>query len=355
MSLSKPAAPRYLNPATKFVEWKGSRTQGFFQYYDKKEEDVQKRNKIIDFNKGFIVLDGIDEKLFSITGYNESVKASIISNEVRTLQDALVVKQYNNGKAETLLTGSYEELKETIKESRMYDYTQCFYLFFEGELIHLKLKGAGLSQWFTEVQPNMNAASSVICHSATGTGKKGSVEYTFPNWKVLGKIDDETLSAAIECDEKILQPYLSEYFNKSASNHSSANQAPESQQVDTSKWRDAKTDSGIELARMSHRDLLEIQDSLIESGKQTTLLDYVGHAIFDYQKASQQWQNQKSKVDNRELKDFSVDEIQAALSKIPFNHPAKIYLECALAFKIEENQGSNVLAEDFGDDDDIPF
>lgn len=348
MSLSKPAAPRATNPATKYIEWKGSRTQGFFQYYDKSEEDKSKRNKTADLSKGFVVLDGIDDKLFSITGYNEALRCNLISNEVRTMKDLIVVKQYVDGKASVVLQGTYEELKDTVKESRNYEYTQCFYLFFEGELVHLKLKGAGLRQWFTDVQPNMNAASSFISHSETKDGIKGAVEYKYPCWSVLEKIDQETLDAAIECDSKILQPYLNTYFAKNPASKQEPVQDVQ-EEINTSEWRKAESDSGIQLCKFSYKELSELQDSLIESGKHTVLLDYVGHAIFDYQNASKQWMNQKSKADGRTLDEFSVEEINVALGKISPLHPSRIFLECALSHKLDNQESS------FNDEDDIPF
>lgn len=357
MSLSKPAAPMNRNPATKYIEWKGADDQGFFQYYDKTVDNPQERNIIVDLSEGFLVLDGIDQNLFSITGYDERNKCNLVSNEVRSLDDVIIVKKYIDGKAEIVLQGTYNALKETVKDNKMYDYTKCMYIFFQGELCHLKLKGAPLRQWFTDVQPNLKASRSWIHVASVEDGIQGKVKYKYPKWAVGEEVDQETMDLAIECDRDVLQPYLDSYLKPSSGSSNSQGPPPEQhEQVDTSQWRKAKTMTGVLLCDLNMNELYELQDTLISDHATGPLVDYVGHAIFDYQAAGKIWKDQVSRANGKYLADFTHAELVEALKKVPAAHPAKLYLEHAEIAKRPTMTTADHSFPDFDDDEEeIPF
>jgi hypothetical protein len=102
MSLS---SPKLVNPAQKFIEFKGD--TGQFQYFDKslgeKGENVVLKQPFF-----FIVLD----ELSTISGYSDKLGSGFYSNEVHSLNDEILkVKSFKGGFS---TTGKYKDIKDGI-------------------------------------------------------------------------------------------------------------------------------------------------------------------------------------------------------------------------------------------------
>src|SRR6478609_512644 len=153
MSASKPRAAGVTNPAKYHIKWKAGGDQGWFEYWDRGTKENVKMDTLDDF----LIC---DKDLFSITGYVNRTNSSIMSNEVRTIDDLIIVKAWTkvNGqnKPEVVLRGSYSELKETVKDNPAYKYTKSIYIIWNGELCRLELSGAAFASWLAEVEGNAN-------------------------------------------------------------------------------------------------------------------------------------------------------------------------------------------------------
>ncbi len=344
MSASAPRQQTQSNPATKFLKWRGGRRQGWFEYYDKSIEDKDKRNIQVDLSKGFLIL---DEDLFSVTGYMEP-KTSIISNEVRTVEDLLVVKGYTDGKATVLLNGSYSQLKDTIKGSNAYHYTKSIYIMFKGELCHLALTGAAFQHWLSDVQPNANHGKCWIKHVETKDGEKGNVEYKYPVFEVGAEASDLEWEKVCDLDRDVLQPYLEKYLGKGAS----AEPTEQKEVIDTKKWREQPSLSGVKLGEMTMEAIRELSETLVEEGKSDTpLYDYVGQALYDYQMAIKSWESKQDKS-GKKLSAYTLAELRDTLSKIPKSHPSALYLMAG----IDAMAATEVVDETpFDDSEDVQF
>ncbi len=354
MSASAPRAKSATNPATKFIKWRAGDEQGWFDYYDKTIEDKTKRNVRIDLSKGFLIL---DEDLFIVTGYIEQSKTGIVSNEVRDINDMLTVKGYTpDGKNQVLLKGTYSDLKETIRGSRDYAYTKSIYIMLYGELCHLSLSGAAFSQWLADVQPNSNHANRWISHTGTEDKKKGNVKFKVPCFTVGAEANDKDWGKVVDLDSNVLQPYLEVYLGRSQSsspdgNAQSGDAGHEHETIDTAKWREAKSPSGVALGEMTNEAIQHLSEMLVEEGKdQTHLYDYVGQALYDYQSAVKVWE-QKADASGRKLADYTLAELKVVLTKIGMSHKYSIFIQAAIDAK------SFAEAENapFFKEDDIPF
>jgi hypothetical protein len=331
MSFSKPREVNR-NPAKRFLQWKGGDDQGFFQYYDKeKQENIQ-----VDL-KEFIVL---DNDLFSITGYDEPNKASIISNEVRTINDILVVKRWKDKKSTVELQGPYSQLKDTVKGSRVYKYTRsCYILNLEtDEIWHIGLHGFG-AYTLSNPEGSGNYMNNVVEIKEIKSDKKGAVKFKYPVFKFGREINGEEAALAHKVDEEILQPYLEKYLSKGA------DADPVSQHADPKEWRSFKI-NGKDLCEYKMEDVLNIKQELVEiNDVDSDVYAAVEEALREYKNAQLTWRAKKDK-EGKPLEDYELHEIQDILSRTPKNHPSKLHLEVAVAEKIAELDI---------EEDDIPF
>ena len=352
MSASAPRARGLQNPATKFIKWRGGDDQGYFEYYDKTIEDKAKRNIKVDLTKGFLIL---DEDLFSVTGYIEPTKTGVVSNEVRDINDILTVKGYTpDGKNSILLKGSYTDLKETIRGSKIYHYTKSIYIMYEGVLCHLALTGASFASWLSGVQPNSNHGRCWIKHLETQSAKKGGVKYKVPVFEVGKEATDKEWEKVVELDANVLQPFLEQYLAKGTGPESEQTTTTQHEQIDTTKWREQATPSGIKLGEMTNAAIQELSELLVEEGKsETALYDYVGQALYDYQSAMKVW-DQKADSSGRKLSDYSLDELKAVLAKIGMSHKYSIFIQAGIEAMVA-TMGPDESFVDAGDESDIPF
>jgi hypothetical protein len=346
MSVSAPRAQGTKNPAKKFIKYKGGGDQGYFEYYDS-ESKTNNRIELTDF----VIL---DKDLFSITGFINATSSSIISNEVRTINDTLVVKSWKDKKGTIVLNGTYKDLKDTIKDSRDYKYTKCVYILFQGELCHLQLNGATFAAWLKDVEANNGHENSFISCVGHEDGKKGAVKYKYAVFEVGSEVDKATWNKMIEVDSNILQPYLEGYLKGGATGPSPTHEDSEPAGFDTKDWRGFASLDGTPLGALNRNAILELNQHLIEDGQEESeLFANVGQAIYDYQQIQNTWGDKKNS-EGKYIKDFTESELKEALTKVPQLHKARQLLEVAYENMFPKTSGSG-----FGDDDsediDIPF
>lgn len=335
MSFSKPREVNR-NPATKYIEWKAGDDQGHFQYYDKESE----KNMIVDL-KEFIV---IDSDLFSITGYDEPTKTRYVSNEVRTVNDTLVVRGYQDKKGSIFLQGPYTALKETIKGNNKLKYTRCVYILFDGELCHLKLTGTSVYEFGDSLLRGGNMQNNVVSHTETIEGKKGIVKWKSPKFAFGRELTAEEAKLAFETDSTVLQPYLEKYLAKNPS------EAPATEHHSSVEWFEFKDAKGKHLGEYSITELYNIHDSLVESGNvDGPEYEAVHQGVILHKQLQSQLDNKKDKV-GKPILDYTVDELKVLEAATKYNHPAKLLLLTAIERKLEE-----VGPEADEEGDDIPF
>jgi hypothetical protein len=351
MSASAPRETGLRNPAAKFVKWKGGDEQGWFEYYDKEILDPKLRNVKIDLSEGFIVL---DRDLFSVTGFDDNDNSNIISNEVREVSDRLVIKKYKDKKGVVIHTGSYEELKDIVKDSRYMGYTKSVYAMFKGEIIHLSLGGSCLKSWF-EIENNSSSNNGLIKHVSTEFGKRGNVKYKYPVFEVARKATDKEWEQAVKIDAEILQPYLNSYFERNKSGVPSTHEDSSAKAFDIENWREfVIPKTGTKLKDINFDALREISDRLAEEGEfESDLFNCVSQGMIEWNKASKGWKDKANK-DGKKLSEFTLDEINDVLTKVPTSSKHYIYLACAKE-EIEKSSAKVVETEVVDEDEDIPF
>lgn len=344
MSVSAPRSQGTRNPATKFIKYKGGDDQGWFEYYDRET----KQNVKIELTE-FVIL---DKDLFCVTGFINNTKSTIQSNEVRSVNDKLIVKAWKDKKASVVLEGPYKDIKETVKASRDYKYTKCIYILFQGELCHVQLAGATFASWLKDVESNNGHENSFISCVGHEDGKQGKVEYKYAVFEVGSEVDKATWNKMIEVDSNILQPYLKDYLSGNGSSTSASGETHEAEEsFNTENWRQFKSLDGAQLGTLSRDAILELNQHLIEDGQEESeLFANVGQAMFDYQTIQNTWGDKKN-AEGKYIKDFTEAELKDALSKVPPLHKARQLLEVAM---INMYPPSVNGTEDW-DDNDIPF
>ena len=200
MSLSN---PKMINPATKFIEFKGDK--GIFQYYDKSLDEP--KNVELQMPFFFIVLD----ELSTISGYSEKLETSFYSNEVHSLsEDTLKVKTFKGG---FTAVGKYSEIKDNlIANGAKFAKSVYAMLVIDAktfELVHFKFTGAAFGSW---IEKKFNVQDFGVQVKETKQGKKGSVKFQMPVFERVNISKDKKLiwDSAIEMDKK-LQVYIKAY------------------------------------------------------------------------------------------------------------------------------------------------
>jgi hypothetical protein len=163
--------PRPVNPASKFIEWKGA--EGKFFYYVKSQvEGVPGENKEISLPIKFIVID----ELAMITGYNKELDCGLYSNEVHNIKSEVFhVKSQKGGK---VWTGTYDDLKGTISGAK---FTKSIYamVVLDGkpELVNFKISGSFLNAW---IEAKINTDVQGVMIDDLEKKKNGAVNYFQP-------------------------------------------------------------------------------------------------------------------------------------------------------------------------------
>lgn len=335
MSFSKPRETTK-NPASRFIQWKGGEDMGYFQYHDKEK----KENVKLELGE-FIVL---DNDMFSITGYDEPNKSAIISNEVRTIKDTLIVKAWKDKQSKVVLQGPYSHIKQAVKDSRVFKYTRCVYLLHleSGELYHLALNGYG-AYTVTNPEGSGNYHNNVVVVKEIKSGKKAAVKFKYPVFAFGREITKEEADKAFEMDKNVLQPYLEKYLAKGGDPDSSSH--PATSDFNPEEWRSFKC-KNKPLCEYSRSQIEHIKEELIEfNDVDSDLFMAVDAALGDYRKAELTWRDKKDKA-GKKLEEYEIPEIQKVLAATSHEHPVRIILEVAV---------DELAAEAGFEEDDIPF
>jgi len=205
MSLSN---PRQVNPASKFIEWSGSR--GKFCFYDKTREA---NDKNVYFDKPIFIVP-LDE-LSTIKGFHKQSTSGIYSNEVKNIsKDILIVKAFKGG---SIVTGTYNEIKGSLEGGK---YAKSVYaVMITGdkddttlELVNISFVGSSLNA-FIDAKINIDRGCIVSLSPSTDELKNGTTTYFAPQIKKHAIRKDIIFEKCIDMDKQ-LQCYLNGYLNK---------------------------------------------------------------------------------------------------------------------------------------------
>lgn len=193
------------NPATKFISWKS--THKSFAYYDKD----QKTDILIELPFKFLAM----ASYITVRGWNQKKEYSLIANEVKSINDELVVNAYSKDKGKMeIARGAWSEIREKC-EFNGGKYTQSVYAMLEnGEIANIRLNGSGLQCWF-----NFQKGQSHLFFNhwvevkQVGQGSKGSVTFNYPIFEFGGIIDAANEANAEKCDN-LIQQYETVYFGQ---------------------------------------------------------------------------------------------------------------------------------------------
>jgi hypothetical protein len=199
MSLSNPTTK---NPATKFIEWSGSKGQ--FKYYDKTEET----NVFFETSIYIIPLDDLS----CIKGYDDQNNCGYYSNEVKFLdKQKLYVKSFKGG---VVADGIYKDLK-LPSGCR---FTKSIYAAMitgnkenvELELVNFQLNGSAIGSWI-DAKVKVDSGEVIILKPSTVELKKGTTIYFAPQI-IRSEKREDILQRCIDMDKE-LQKYLDAYLN----------------------------------------------------------------------------------------------------------------------------------------------
>ncbi len=218
MTRDEEFAPKNINPASRFLEWKSD--HGCFQY-----QDVQKAKKFIE--------EGVDTKeayaqetyqvelplkfllirqpLATIKGYSDTHKSGIYSNEVRHIgTDVVKVKTF---KRDFIAEGVYKQIKPIVKQHGGYYCNSLYCMAENGEIFNISLKGSSVSEWSEFYNKSKSRAKDewIIVEGAEER-TKGKVKFTVPVFKYESVISQNDAEMANEAF-RTLYDYHQEYFN----------------------------------------------------------------------------------------------------------------------------------------------
>ncbi|MEM9681189.1 MAG: hypothetical protein AAF901_12775 [Bacteroidota bacterium] len=194
------------NPANKFIKWSSKHEQ--WLYYDKQEQE----NILLGLELQFLAL----VRYKTIKGWNQKKEFSLISNEVKSLNDIITVTAYpKNGEKYQLCSGDWKSIKDEVENNKG-KYTESVYAMLpDGEVVNLQLNGSSLSTWF-EFQKNQTDRffDNWVVVKGFKKGTQGAVEYTYPVFEWGTTLSTEEQVFAESADHKIGQ-YEESYFGNS--------------------------------------------------------------------------------------------------------------------------------------------
>jgi hypothetical protein len=197
------------SPVKKYLSW--SSNDKCFTYYDRE----LKENKKLSLPLKFIHLD----EMSTIKGWHDPSTSGIYSNEVRsTKNDSLTVRSFKGGE---LATGLYQDIKLKVNGLGG-DYHASIYLFLNGEVVNLAIKGSALMTWSDFSKENKKAfLGSYIEVTGALDAKKGSVKYSVPVFTIGGSIE-------LSVNEKAEDAYdnLQAYFKSRQEGQSAQAESP---------------------------------------------------------------------------------------------------------------------------------
>ena len=191
---------RVERPCSKYVEWNGGKTKGYFSYYDKEA----KQNVKFDFQDVII----LDNTSFNVSGYCKTRKAGIWSNEVQSINQPMRVSYFNRQR-EVLAEGAYSEIKDRAKSAGG-KYTRCLYALKGDEMIHIQINGSALGPWIEQIESRPDSffeTKFVKLAKSELSGNPDGVEFQVPEFEFHGEIPE---------DPKIQEAYdkVQDYLDK---------------------------------------------------------------------------------------------------------------------------------------------
>ncbi len=190
------------NPANYFFEWKSQHQK--FCYYDKDK----KENVFVDMPFRFLAL----SRYTTVKGWNQKKKYALISNEIKTINDLLIVNAYADGNKTEIARGEWKEIKDKV-DNEGGKYTQSVYAMLpNGDVANVQLNGASLSTWF-EFQKNQTDKffDNWVVVNGFKEGKQGAVTYTYPVFEWGSTLNTKEQVLAENADIKI-EAYENSYF-----------------------------------------------------------------------------------------------------------------------------------------------
>ena len=191
------------NPTSKFMEWKSNDKS--FSYYNKEIKD----NVLVKMPLTFLVL----EEYSTIKGYSDQDKTGIYSNEVlHTDDEEMEVKTY---KGRLIAKGLYKDIKGVVKTAGGNYFKSIYAVTKDGELVNLSFKGAAVSKWsnLTEKGAWKRLKDEWVTVEDVEKHKKGTVEYTTPNFKFNTSLSETEFNMVAEKGTE-LKEWLGRYFSK---------------------------------------------------------------------------------------------------------------------------------------------
>jgi len=201
MSLS--SNEKMKNPATKFIEWKGS--SGIWQYYDK----LGGQNVIIGETIYIVPLDDLS----TIKGWNDESGSGIYSNEIKFLnEEILTVKSFKGGE---IVKGLYRDIKGNLDGGKFCKSIYAALISDKGKvegLVNVSFVGSSLGSWI-EAKVRISDANVLTLTKDPVAKKKGATSYFVPTITSSKPNDESIIDKAKELDVE-LQEFLTEYRNK---------------------------------------------------------------------------------------------------------------------------------------------
>lgn len=193
------------NPAKYFFQWKSEHQK--FCYYDKEK----KENIFVELPFKFLAL----SRYITVKGWNQKKSYALISNEVKSIDDTLIVNAYSDGNKTEVARGGWNAIKDKM-EVENGKFTQSVYVMLpNGDVANIQLNGASLSTWF-EFQKNQTDKffDNWVVVNGFKNGKTGAVEYTFPLFEWGSTLNKDEQQLAEYADGKI-EEYEQAYFGAS--------------------------------------------------------------------------------------------------------------------------------------------
>jgi hypothetical protein len=364
------------NPAKGWIKFAGSGEEGkggYFSYYDKNEE----KDVVIPLEElEFIALEW---KLFCVSGFSKPLDAYCWSNEVRTVNDPIVIRNFKSDKtpAGEVLRGTYSQMKgdegllQQSKKTAQLKYVRSIYIMWKGDLWGLHVSGRTFSEWMETIEKK--SSTKMMTHKirpkSIEQGQNGDVEFTYATWEFTDEIPQDEGDAATEMDKK-LQEYLVEYLKKNGSTvdqdkadtggddaAKSADRAPEK---DPSDWRMFKM-GDVELGKLNVFQIDEYLTACYEAGgraevKDPYYYDCLVAARREYDEAGKSALSKKDK-EGKLLADYTEAELKAVsdglIARRPHD-PVRITVEAAWELKLKARREAEAK-KTIEEDDDIPF
>lgn len=353
MSLTKKTTDRgNTRPAEHYYKWDADVERGYFYYYDRDlaiadgpKQGKKGANVVAEITEFFV----LDKDVFCINGWNDTDRISIQSNEVRELDDMLIVKGYHHGgkekKTSILLQGSYMDLKDQIKAAKgdLGKYTRCIYFVLPGtnKIQHMMLKGSAFSAWMDQIEkPDQEQQGGIVTGhwiKLTGTVQKqqGRTKYLEPIFAVGREVTDEELEILGPLDANVLQPYLTNYFATSPQERAQEDdaQSPTSTGFDATKWREIQTDAGRPLGELPIPTILDLKSKLERSNEtDNDLYRATVAAEKEFRNHKSNWRRAKVGAD-KVLGDYDLEYITNWLKSLMEKDPmskSRLLLEAAM-------------------------